>query len=78
MVTATKTKSELRLAKQIWLKPNDIGTVKVVCQITELPYFGRTQTVVRQNDLVQAKRIMKARPTIPIDIPVSQGRIQNN
>lgn len=44
--TATKTGDELHVAKQLWLKPEDIETVMAVSKGTGLFYFSLPLTVI--------------------------------
>lgn len=70
-VTVTKTRAEVRVAKQVWLESSDIGTVKVLSNITGLLYFERTETVVQQEHRMPARGVMEVRLNVLLVVLVS-------
>lgn len=69
-VTATKTKVDLRVAKQTWLEQKHIETVRFLSKETGLTYFEQTGRVFRQGQMMSAKGIVRFRPNVPFDILV--------
>lgn len=69
--TATKTKAELRVVNQAWLKPGDIGTVKYLWKVAGLLYLKAMEDVVRQVRLIPVECIIEVRRSVPFDIIVA-------
>lgn len=71
LVNATKTHSELPVAKKTWLKRKNIGTDKVMSKRDELLYFEPTKTVVRKGHLMPVKGVIEVWPEVPSDLLVA-------
>lgn len=69
-MSATKTRNELRKAKQICLKKKGFRTVRIVFKETGLIYSEPTENVIRQGQLMEAKCIMEVRPSVLFDLLV--------
>lgn len=67
-MAGTETQVERCVAKEIWLRPKEIGTIKVVSKVTGLIYFEPSETVVRQENLMPAKGITEVQPNVTYDM----------